>query len=341
VIREALTLDKLSALEPDEAAAYFIARRAEGLASAEQQLLADWLSRNETHRHAFESADRAWQSFAGSEGDEILAAMRAHARTQRSRAFSRWRPAVAVAATLILAAGAALMFIPGLNPWAPESQPHGTRSGEIQYVSARAEVKNLTLPDGTHMTLDAESAAVGRFTAKSRTVKLLRGRAFFEVMPDRLRPFVVTAAGGSVVAVGTRFDVNLEAEGLTVTLVEGHVEIRPADPGLAPATLAPGQQYVVRLGKAMIRTIGAASENVVAWRVGLINFDDQTLADAAAVMNRYSRDQVVIRDPAVASIRVTGQFRAGDAQRFVSTLAELKKLRFVRRANEIEILGPE
>jgi transmembrane sensor len=339
MVREVLTRKKLDALGPRAAAAYFIMRRAEGLTSGEEQLLADWLARDESHRRIFENTDRSCRVFADAEGDEILAAMRAHARAPRRRGWMTWRPAIAAAAVLLLAVGTALFLVPGLNPWAPGSQQPGAVTGEaIQYASARGEVKDLQLPDGSAMALDADSVAVGHFTAASRSVDLQRGRAFFEVMPDRSRPFAVRAADRSIVAVGTRFDVNLGPDGVTVTLLEGHVRIESADRAQAPVLLEPGQQYIERQGQATLRTVGAASDNAVSWRNGLLSFDDQPLADAAAVMNRYSKIQIVIRDPAVAAIRVTGQFRAGEAERFAATLAELHKLRVIRRTNEIELV---
>jgi transmembrane sensor len=335
-------MEKLTALEPGDAAAALIMRRAEGLTPSEQRLLADWLAKDEAHRRVFDSADRAWQSFAEAHGDEILKAMRAHALQPRARSFASWRPAIGAAGVLLLAVGAALMLVPGMNPWAPEPQQLGPASATaVQYTTARGEVKNVRLPDGSNMTLDADSIAVGRIGSHGRDVQLQRGRAFFEVMPDQSRPFVVAAAGRSIVAVGTRFDVNLAAGGLTVTLVEGHVNVGSSRTAQAPVTLEPGQQYVERLGTATVRTIGASSENAIAWRVGLLNFDDETLAEAAAVMNRYSQYQIVIHDPAVASMKVSGQFRAGDAQRFAAALVDTHKLRVVRRADEIELLRTE
>ena len=332
-------MERLGALAPSDAAAYFIVRRAEGMTAHEQQLLADWLARDEAHRRVFESADQAWQSLAEPEGDEVLAAMRAHALAPPRRAIAAWRPAAAAAAVLLLAVGAALIFIPSINPSAPGSQQRGAASGTaISYASARGEVKDLRLPDGSNMTLDADSAAIGRFSADSRHVLLQRGRAFFQIVKDRSQPFAVTAADRSIVAVGTRFDVNLTTDGLTVTLLEGRVEIASLDRARAPVMLEPGQQYVERLGNATIRTIGTAGEDATSWRTGLLIFDDQPLAEAAAEMNRYSRDQIVISDPAVAALTVSGRFRAGDAQRFAATLAELHKLRSIHRANEIELL---
>jgi len=324
VVREALTVEKLSALEPREAAALFIARRAEGLTTSEQQLLADWLAKDESNRRQFENADRAWQNFADSESDEILAAMRAHARAPRPRSWAQWRPAAAAAAIALLAIGVAWFFIP--------------RATTFEYASARGEVKELQLPDGSSLTLDAESMLTGRFSSKARSVELQRGRALFAVAADPSRPFTVTVAGRRVTAVGTRFDVNLLGDGLTVTLLEGHVNIESLDSSMALVKLEPGQQYVERRGKVEIRRPDSAGEAAVSWQKGLVNFDDQPLADAVAVMNRYSPDQIVIGDAKVGSLRVSGQFRAGDSQRFAETLAEMHGLRAIHHENQIELV---
>jgi transmembrane sensor len=341
MVHESLTLEALSALEPREAAAYLIARRAEGLSVSQQQLLAGWLAKDEVHRRMFEYADRAWQCFAEPGGDEVLEAMRKHALGARSRTYAARWPA-AMAAAVVLSVCAAVLLIPSFNTWIHRSQPQGTTSvASIEYASARGDVKDISLPDGSNMTLDAESTAIGRFSSNSRKIELIRGRALFAVRPDRSRPFTVAAGGRSIIAVGTRFDVNLVGETLSVTLLEGRLELASADPARAHLTLEPGQQYIQRDGKETIRTIGAASENEIGWRVGLVAFDNQPLDEAVAVMNRYSHDQIVIGDSSVASIKVSGQFRAGDAHRFASTLAEMHKLRAVARAGQIELLPQE
>ncbi|HEX3364165.1 FecR family protein [Phenylobacterium sp.] len=284
------------------------------------------------HRRALESAERAWGAFEEAEGDEILAAMRRHALAGRPRVWSDWRRISAMAASLLVAAGAGLYFAQGPGHRAPVSAP------AIQYVSARGEVKQIRLPDGGGMTLDADSVAIVQFAADRRTVQLTRGRAFFVVVHDPSRPFAVAALDRRVVAVGTRFDVNLTAGALTVTLEEGRLKVASADRAAGTVMLEAGQQLVERSGRDTVRTIGARTANAVAWRTGLVSFDDQPLAEAAAVMNRYSKDQIVIGDPAVASMRVSGQFRAGEADRFAQTLAELYGLKPVRRANQIELV---
>lgn len=327
MVREALTAEALASLAPAEAAAHFIARRAEGLTPSEEQLLTDWLARDEAHARAFESAERAWRNFDGAEGDEILNAMRAHALAPpQRRSGLRWPRFAAGAALLAAACAALVVLVPGLNPWAPVVG--------VEYASGRGEVREVQLADGSSMVLDADSRAVVRFADDGRTIELERGRALFDVAHDASRPFAVSAGGARVVALGTRFDVNLAADGLIVTLLDGRVRV-------GEETLSPGQQYVARQGEAIVRTIGAASENAVAWREGLISFDDQPLSEAAAVMNRYSEEQILIADAAVNAIRVSGQFRAGETERFADTLAEMHDLRVVRRENRVELVRRE
>jgi transmembrane sensor len=331
VVREALTAERLATLPAAEAAALFVARRAEGLTDGERALLEGWLASDE-HRRALQSAEFAWQSFEDAEGDEILAAMRQRALAGRPAVWTyRWRVA-AMAATLLVIAAAGLYFAPGVGRRAPTTAP------AIQYASARGEVKQIRLPDGGGMTLDADSAAVVQFSANRRSVQLTRGRAFFTVAHDASRPFAVVALDRRVVAVGTRFDVNLAAGALTVTLEEGRLKVASVDRAAAPVMLEAGQQLVERSGRDIVRTLGERTVNTIAWRTGLLSFDDQPLAEAAAVMNRYSRDRIIVVDPAVAALRVSGQFHAGEGDRFARTLAELYGLKLVRRGNEIKLV---
>ena len=125
MLREALTSDRLRAMTPGEASAYFVARADEGLTGHEQDLLAEWLAADQAHPLAFDRAQRAWRSFDGADGNEILTAMRNHARGARPKSWSRWPRAAAVAAMLIIVSAgpcgssrsriAAAMRSPGCN----------------------------------------------------------------------------------------------------------------------------------------------------------------------------------------------------------------------------------
>jgi transmembrane sensor len=335
MVREVLTRQQLNAMSSEEAAAFWTVRRAEGLTRHEASLLEEWLSSEPSHRETLEASGQVWQSFDDAEGDELLDAMREHARTagpRRTRSIPQWAAAAAVL-LLVLVMGS--LLIPNWRSGPPDPAQSAALP-EIRYVTARGEVKKVTLPDGSGMTLDADSVAAAVFTADRRAVRLARGRAFFEVQPNPARPFAVTAGRLEVVALGTKFDVGVRSDEVSVALLEGQVSVGPADRSAQPALLKPGQTFVERGGTAILRHQKA--EAATAWRSGFAYFEDDTLVVAAAELNRYSKKQIVVRDPEVAALRVTGRFRTGDPERFVRVLEEIYPVRAVVEGDEIEIL---
>ena len=101
MLREALTIERLTAMGADEAAAFFVARRAEGLTAQEEELLSVWLATETGAAAAVDRADRAWNAFADVGHNEILAAMRAHALAPPMRPNSGWGRGLATAAAIV------------------------------------------------------------------------------------------------------------------------------------------------------------------------------------------------------------------------------------------------
>jgi transmembrane sensor len=121
-------------------------------------------------------------------------------------------------------------------------------------------------------------------------------------------------------------------------LFEGRVDVESLEAGVATVKLTAGQQYIDEGGKIEVRQLGD-SARAPSWQQGFIEFDDQPLGNAVEIMNRYSAEKIVIDSPAVASLRVSGQFRAGESLRFAKTLAEMHRLDVVQQGNQIR-LGP-
>lgn len=332
MVREALSLARLKALSPSEAAACVIARRDLGFAPGEAQVLALWLAADPRHGEALEAAEQGWRAFDDVAGHEVLDAMRAHARAPRPKR-SFWPPAAAIAAVLVAAIALTAVLRPSLMPRTPGADAPAA----VTYASARGEVREVQLADGSKMTLDADSTAVVVLAHDRRSVSLDRGRAYFDVASDKARPFAVAAAGREVVAVGTRFDVNRLSQGLVVTLLEGRVVVGKPGSDAPPISLNPGQRFVEQDGRSSVQMIPLDGEDAIAWRTGVARFDDETLAEAIVEMNRYAAKPIVIRDRNVAALRVSGRFKANDTDRFVDTVAELHGLRVERGAEGLEL----
>ncbi|HTU66590.1 MAG TPA: FecR domain-containing protein [Steroidobacteraceae bacterium] len=335
---ETITTKILKTLKTEDAAAMFVARNSKGLTAEEEQLLAGWLETDVAHRKEYENAERVWQTFVNIRGDEIASAMHAHAAAERKKKRrSRWRYAIA-GVVVAVAAIATFIFTPALNSWKGDAQTKGSLAVTVvPYTTLRGEIREEQWPDGSHIHLDAETIVVGRFGPAGRQVQLQRGRALFSVAADRVRPFYVLAGGRSIVAVGTKFEVNFVNDGLSVTLLEGHLVVEGKKPGDPPILLEAGQRYRDYLGETSVRNLADAGEKLLSWRTGAITLDDEPLFVATQIMNRYSEQQFVIKDPIVAFQRISGDFRRDDPQGFAAKLAELPQLTVTQAGNRVEL----
>ncbi len=140
----------------------------------------------------------------------------------------------------------------------------------------------VQLPDGTKVWLNAASTLKYPtiFHGSKRKVELT-GEGYFEVTKDPMFPFEVTAAGVSVLVLGTHFNINAysnEPE-LKVTLAEGSVQVNES------VTLKPGQQALVNQ-KAEIKMVAADLDAELAWKNGTFLFKETPLE---VVMRQVAR----------------------------------------------------
>jgi transmembrane sensor len=159
-------------------------------------------------------------------------------------------------------------------------------------------------------------------------VELKHGEAFFEVSKDPTRPFIVRAGDKRVVAVGTKFSVRRDGDDIEVIVTEGKVRVEdgPAAQssranGSAEVFLTPGS--IARASEAGVlvqrKTLPEAEEQL-SWRTGVLMFRNQSLQEAIVEFNRYNARKIVIQDPAVASLKIEGNFRATNVEAFVRLL---------------------
>jgi len=245
---------------------------------------------------------------------------------QRARV---WLGAVA-AAVVMAALGAATLFSGRAAQPPADTLP-------LVYATSVGEQRLLELADGSSVRLNTASRIEVAFSAQERLVRLTGGQAFFEVEPDAV-PFVVDAAASRTRALGTAFDVFVKAEGAQVTLLEGSVSV--VSPGSAAGELTmlePGDRLVISGGKAqpVVQVDLAAA---LSWRTGILQFADVRLADAVDELNRYSGTRIVVQDPALAEERLSGSFKAGDQEMFVSALSLFLPVEAERSGNTIQIV---
>lgn len=216
---------------------------------------------------------------------------------------------------------------------------HGSGSPRAQLAASSAaietpvgQIRTVKLGDGTVVTLDAESAIRTSFSGEQRLVRLVRGRARFDVARDATRPFIVMAMNRTITDRGTVFDVEIGRDEVGVTLLRGAVEIRdPRGAGLV-SRLRPGQSYAGATG-ALAPVIAVAPRGAERWVSGTLNFDGAPLGTVIEQANRYARHKIQLGDPRLASLRVSGSFPVSAGDGIADMLAEAFDLR-VARDNE-------
>lgn len=329
------------ALTPAQAAVRWLA--CEDLdRSPHREQFAAWLEESEDNRQAWAQAHRMWDVFDEAESNDLVAAMaRAARKAGPEPAIKPYWPALIAASIAALAVSATLAVGARQGWFEPAGQtaqvataetPSLTAVGRPDYVTGKGQKSIVDLPDGTRVVLDVDSAVDIAMTVGRRDVRLLKGRAFFDVAHDRTRPFAVQAGGRVVTALGTRFDVSLTAQAVRVVLAEGRVSVAsvPGGPVAPPVKLAPGQAFDARTGAAG-KVAPANLDEALAWKQGVVEFRDQPLSEAIGLLNRYTRAQIVIKDPKVAALRITGVFKTGDVERFGRSVSQVLPVRMIAR----------
>jgi transmembrane sensor len=213
----------------------------------------------------------------------------------------------AVAATIIGVAGFS---------WQAAAQTYSTKRGEIRLIP---------LEDGSSMTLNTASTAKVRFTDQERQIELVQGEALFDVIKNAKRPFVVAAGDTEVRAIGTSFSVTrlLDAP-VEVVVKQGEVEVtRGTLPMVAPQRIGANTRTIVPAAAPM-KTAAVAPEELgraLAWREGMLSFEDMPLRDAVTEFARYSDTRITLADPSMGDEPVTGLFAANDPSGFAHAVA--------------------
>lgn len=275
---------------------------------ARHQELNAWLEANEAHAAAFARAERTLEIAADLAGDAELLALRARALSMKPEP-PRMRYAIAASLVATFALGLALPSLnlaPRLGAAERFENPHGVRS-------------SLRLTDGSHVDLNSDSVVEVQMTGSRRTIRLLRGQAWFDVAQDR-RPFTVQAAGRTITDIGTSFDVRLIDRSVQVAVGEGRVAVSTAK--TTPTEIGAGQRLLSRPdGGVQIQ-----SWDVMAlgdWRYGRVQFSGTSLSEAVAEMNRYTARPLRIGDSSLNDLKVSGVFFTDGSSGFLSALTSL------------------
>jgi ferric-dicitrate binding protein FerR (iron transport regulator) len=308
----------------------------------EKQAVAEWLDKSSANRELYQkiksdwkimdtmhvqfNVDKAWNKLH----DRILAGEPKPSAEEPMPRLRSWKFALTplrIAAALLLLAllGAAAGFLV-------------TRSQQVNVTAAVDERgKKIVLPDGSSVYLNGNSSIryTKSFNKRTRDIRLT-GEAFFEVAPDKTKPFRILANNACIKVLGTSFNVN--ASGNHGNLVEvyvstGLVELSEAGDDAHSILLRPGN--IGRLEANKITAHKTVNENCIAWKTGIMTFNETRLSEVTPVLNKVYNVQIIIREPGVDTTRITGSYSDDTLDRVLEVICKQNHLTVEKSDNMI------
>ncbi|MGH7958853.1 MAG: FecR family protein [Opitutaceae bacterium] len=333
----------LDGAERLDIAADWLARRDAGFAPREQTQFDEWLAADPRHAATVAELMAAWSMVnrprVTGRANQVLheLAARAQVRRRRRAIFAFASTGLATAAVLVF------VFLPRRHLAPSATTPETITST----VTLRPQQQILA--DGSVVELNAGADILVDFSPARRAVRLVRGEAHFAVAKDTARPFVVSAGGVEVRAVGTEFAIRFAPQEIAVLVTEGQVAVaRTVSSAVADAVPSvPNEPVLVAAGGRVVmqaeNSLAAAPRRqqmtraevdaALAWRGNRVEFTGTPLADAVALFNRQNSVQLSLDDRTLDGLRVSGVFWIDDPDGFARLLESSFGVQAVRRGD--------
>ena len=283
-----------------------IAREIEGEISAEEMAqLQRWLEADPANQAYYEALKHTWDlasdAYAGMPEPDVernwqrfsenLAAP-APLRVA-SRRNSWWR---LTAAAIMIVAAAGLTFTL-------------FRHGKETVLTASADKKTFTLPDGSRVYLNRNSQLRydAGFGDDNRTVQL-KGEAFFDVSAGAAHPFIVSAGISQTKVLGTSFVIKAyDDKPVQLNVVTGKVAFSGRKGEEGALVLTEGNAAILSLDKDP-QQIENADPNFMAWKENRLYFSNTPLYKSLSAVEAYFNVRFVVQDSSLLTLSYTGTF---------------------------------
>jgi transmembrane sensor len=312
----------------DDEAADWLLRRSEGaLGPDEEAEFERWLQAHPRHNLTFAAMSGVWAQAGALKHLGHLVDVEPKLPAHRRIQARRW---IAAGIATLTAAAAGIAVFTLLRSVGAQSTGVG-------------ETRTILLSDGSSVILGAKSQIRVEYSDSGRRVQLVSGEALFDVKHDPARPFSVDVGGQVIRDLGTRFDINRSDATVRVFVLQGEVEVRDNEPAASPST-HPAVR-VLKAGdglEATFRPVTRGESDTVsyvnsslgapdAWRNGWLIYENASLGDVVADINRYYGPGVDL-GPGVAEMRVTASIRTSQVSSFLEALNSALPVKVVRNS---------
>lgn len=321
----------------EDALWWFVRLQSGNVSENEQRAFHLWLQESDAHRSEFDRIENLWTDLDQLRGkpfpllEQTRESWQAKEPRPAQQSCSRrplFRLSMALAAMLAVVIG-------GTYWWT------FLKTEIFELRTATGEQQTVTLPDGSTITLNTGTSATIRLSGMERRVVLKEGEIWLAVAHETRRPFELVAGNGTIRDIGTQFTVRKLSDRVTVTVVEGIVEVDAH----AARSGADGLHIVAKGQKLWYSDDGQVSmlesvdtQAVTAWVQGKLVFRVMPLAEVLREVGRYRNDRIQIVDPSLADLLVSGVFNSRDLDSFLQALEGAVPVKATRVNPQLVIL---
>lgn len=197
---------------------------------------------------------------------------------------------------------------------------------------------SITLPDGSVVKLNSGSKITfpEKFSDTLRAVTL-EGEAFFDVVKDKNKPFIITSNNLTTSVLGTTFNVEAyqDETNIKVTLATGKVTINAEGKN---ALLIPSEQVVFNKQSKQITAQKVDVKKYLEWKDGVLRFENEALGDAVKKLEKWYNVTITFDNKNLSNCTFTGIFKNERLQTILEHIVFVKKNVSYKFISEREIL---
>lgn len=331
-------------MKEDDYISLLYKKLSKSITSSESERLDTWLTASEENREIAKSVEMSWNMGSGyndpivvdldEDYTELEQKMEGKPEKKSStpvRTLPRRNWWSVAASFLILVSIGYLLrnYFRAANEWE-----------QITVVEKMTEA--LVLSDGTKVWVSEQStfSRPENFSVKERRVRL-KGQAYFEVIPDTNRPFVIQTQSGEVKVLGTSFNVRdfpTETE-MKVEVLTGRVQLETRDESQKIYLEANENGILNKKNKTLVKQ-KQTSENFLFWHTGKLLFKEQALGEVLSELEKQFDIKVQLLDANLASCPFTSNFDQPKSDDIIATIGGVYGMEIIQKnKNNYQLKG--
>jgi transmembrane sensor len=277
-----------------------------------QVALDKWLQESEENRVLYAEIKGIWDiaetipsaPFSSAEGWDLLSQHISENTPVKVRKMSGWWRAAAVLVPLCIVAAV----------WWQYSGRAHKEPEWVNFVAKGVDKDSVLLPDGSMVY--AKPGTILAYN-KQRVVKLEKGEAFFHVVQNEKKRFVVQMEKAAVTVLGTSFNITVDSVLTDVAVWDGKVSMTGSGGAIV---LKEGEMG--RLEKGSLNKMKGNYAYRCGWVNGYLVFENEEAGIVAAILSDYYHEKIIIPDSLVKK-RITVRFRNLSFKEVQAVLAEV------------------